>query len=169
MVDPVIVGIDWNLVEKIGRSGDVDSDEPAESIICKHSRNNYCDREVQVYVSYEDVLAYAKKATKLFQETLWIPDILPYGNCGRWNSDDGLSRYEFWTVKNGSYVVMQLRDELIWIVGCLDDHPFVETNMWGFYNSDGSTECELDPSVIDLNPIIFLTTFTLEYLFDQVH
>ena len=127
-------------------------------------RRSYCDKEIKGNILIKDIEKYAKEAQKIFDELIWIKSNKP----GQMRYDaEGGSRYEYWNMDEGVCVLIQLNNEMIWIVGCVGCHPFVVTNEWSFYNSDGSTDATelLD----EKDPIEFLKTTTMKYVMHQCH
>jgi hypothetical protein len=93
----------------------------------------------------------------------------PYdANVRRWTSSN--ARLEFWHSEVGYYVIGAIGSECV-ISGCGVSHPFVYTNTWSFFNTDGSTNETLDFAAKELDPwkTIHLLANAHNYVFHPKH
>ncbi|SNW62438.1 Hypothetical protein ORPV_534 [Orpheovirus IHUMI-LCC2] len=90
-----------------------------------------------------------------------------YGMRREWIGKDG--KLQYWIYEDGYAVIWELGSKFL-ILGNGGCHPFIVTNTFQFYNTDGSTFEDIDFPSLTLDGIKELTKSKLfTYIFSQMH
>lgn len=78
------------------------------------------------------------------------------------------AKMQTWSTKNDDFAIVFEQGKYFLIVGNSGCHPFVYTNKFLFFNSDGSTEPDANTNNI-MNTKIALKKLAIDYVFNQQH